>query len=189
MDFLTSIWGIMTIIHVVGWVVFQPYLVRAVSRNTVINCPEGNSAEFCKENHPLDCRFKHGIQKNVDSGSFWGGTLLAFFWEFTALFYFMMKRASKADPVQKEYQRQKDQVSLEELQKYQTAIEEMKKAKELETKAQGRVKPSDGTVYMPEPVSLRQVKQMVNQERRKEQQARESYGGSYHEPEWMRKPR
>jgi hypothetical protein len=182
-DFLFSIWGIMMITHVVGWIAFQPYLVRAISRNTVINCPEGNSPEFCRENHPLDCRFNDGIQKNVEAGALWGGTSLAFFWELTALFYFFAKRASAPDAIQKEYQAQVDQVSRTELEKFQNRIQEMRESRELEAKSpEPGTKPSDGTVYKPEPLSLREVNMMMRSERRR----RESSRWEYQEPDWMR---
>jgi hypothetical protein len=183
MDFFLSFWGIMLITHVVGWILFQPYLVRSISRNTVINCPDGNSVEFCKENHPLDCRFRGGIQKNVDANAFWGGTTLAFFWEFSALFYFLMRRASAPDQVQKEYQKQVDAVSLAELEKYRARIEDMKASRELEA---ARPDPDrvvkDEKIYKPEPISLRDVNMMVRKERNKQEYSR----WEYKEPEWMR---
>lgn len=183
MDFFLSFWGIMLITHVIGWVVFQPYLVRSISRNTVINCPEGNSPEFCRDNHPLDCRFKGGIQRNVDPGALWSGTALAFFWEFTALFYFFAKRASAPDAVQKEYQKQVDAVSLAELEKYQARIQEMKESRELEAPMpNGDRVVKDEKIYKPEPLSLRDVNMMVKKEKAKREYSR----WEYEEPAWMK---
>jgi hypothetical protein len=134
-DFFTSTWGIIILVHLIGWVVFQPYIVRAIDRNALPNCRQGNSPEHCQTYHGPACRFKNGIHNNVEPGAFWGGTALAFAWEPAMLFFLMLKRASAPDAVQKEYIKEKDRVSIKELKAYEQRKADLENTRALPTRA------------------------------------------------------
>lgn len=125
---LTTPWGWACIAHVIGWVAFQPYIVRAMDRNVLVNCPEGNTDEYCKKYHDPTCRMRNGLSKNVDADAMWWGTIVAFFWEIVTVGVFFVKRANKPDAIQKEALKIVDEKSLEQLKEYHARLADQTKA-------------------------------------------------------------
>ncbi len=193
-DFFTSTWGIFLILHVAGFIYFQPYLVRNTARGTQQVCANGNTDKVCRELHPDTCRFLHGIQIQPESGDIALGTLMALFWEITAGVYFLIRRANKPDKIQRQYQENRDEVLIATLEKARDNLVEIQRANKMKELVAARAEGLENGEEVEdlesienvevEAPTLREVYGAIENELERAESYKNSWG-TYETPEWI----